>query len=61
MGVFIVNLSHNLSYRNLIEYLNPALIATMANKEDNHKYARALYDPNSVVCCCNGIRNININ
>ena len=39
--------SQNLSYGNLVEYLNPALFATMANKEDHPTYAEALYGPDS--------------
>ena len=47
MGVFIADHSQNLLYGNLVEYLNPALFATMANKEDHPTYAEALYGPNS--------------
>ena len=40
-GAFIADHSHNLSY------LNPALFATIANKEDYPTYAEALYGPDS--------------
>ena len=39
--------SRNLSNENLMEYLNPALFATMANKEDHPTYPEALYGPDS--------------
>ena len=39
--------SRNLSYENLVEYLNPALFAKIANKEDHLTYAEALYGPDS--------------
>ena len=47
IGAFMAEHSQNLSYGNLVEYLNPALFATMANKEDNPTYAEALYGPDS--------------
>ena len=47
MCAFIADHSQNLFYGNLIEYLNPALFTTMANKEDCPTYAKALYDPYS--------------
>ena len=37
--------SKNLSYGDLVEYLNPALFATMANTEDCPTYVEALYGP----------------
>ena len=41
---------HNqyLSYGNIVEYLNPALFMTMANKEDNPTYREAMSSPNKV-------------
>ena len=30
-------------YGNMVEYLNPALFATMANKEDHPTYTKELY------------------
>ena len=39
--------SQNLSYRNLVEYLNPALFATMTNKDDHPTYTEELYGPDS--------------
>ena len=39
--------SWNLFYGNLAEYLNPALFATMANKEDHYSYTEALFGPDS--------------
>ena len=47
MGAFMAVYSQNLLYRNLVEYLNPALFATMANKEDHPAYVEALYGPDS--------------
>ena len=47
MGSFIADHSQNLLYQNLVEYLNPALFVTMANKEDHPTYAEALYGPDS--------------
>ena len=47
MGAFMADHSQNLSYGNLVKYLNPALFATMANKEDHPTYAEALYVPDS--------------
>ena len=47
MGAFMAEHSQNLSYGNLVEYHNPALFATMANKEDHPTYAEALYGPDS--------------
>ena len=44
--------SHNLLYGNLVEYLNPALFATMANKEDHPTYTEALYGPDSCGFVC---------
>ena len=40
--------SQNLLYGNLVEYLNPALFATMANKEDNPTYREAMSGSNKV-------------
>ena len=39
--------SQNVLYENLVEYLKPALFATMGNKEDHPTYAEALYGPDS--------------
>ena len=52
IGAFIVDHSQNLAYGNLVEYLNPALFATMANKEDHHTYSEALYrhDSSGFIC-----------
>ena len=47
IGAFMADHSRNLSYRNLAEYLNPTLFATMANKEDYPTYAEALNGPDS--------------
>ena len=47
MGASMADHSRNLSNSNLVEYLNPALFATMANKEDHPTYAEALYGPYS--------------
>ena len=47
IGAFMIDHSQNLSYGKLVEYLNLALYATMANKEDNPTYAEALYGPDS--------------
>ena len=47
MGAFIADHSRNLSYGNLVEYLNKSLFATMANKEDHPTYAEVLYGPDS--------------
>ena len=35
----------NSGYRNLVDYLNPALFITLANKEDNPTYAEAMASP----------------
>ena len=35
LGAFIVNHLKETSYNDLVEYLNPALFITLANKEDN--------------------------
>ena len=43
----MVDHSWILSYGNLVEYLNPALFATMANRGDHPIYAEALYGPDS--------------
>ena len=37
----------SLSYDGLVEYLNPALFITMANKEDNPTYAKAMSGPDA--------------
>ena len=47
IGAFMADHSQKLSYGNLVEYLNQALFATMANKEDHPTYAAALYGPDS--------------
>ena len=52
IGAFMANHSQNLSYGNLVEYLNPALFATMANKEYHPTFAEALYGPNSSGFTC---------
>ena len=46
-GAFIAEHSQNLSYGNLVEYLNPALFIIVANKEDNPTYAKAMQGPDS--------------
>ena len=45
MGSFIAEHNQYLSYGNLVEYLNPALVMTMANKEDNPTYKKAMCGP----------------
>ena len=45
MGSFIAKHNQYLSYGNLVEYLNPALFMTMANKEDNPTYKDAICGP----------------
>ena len=45
MGSFIAEHNQYLSYGNLVEYLNPALFMTMANKEDNPTYREAMCGP----------------
>ena len=41
MGAFMADHSWNLSYVNVVVYLNPALFATMANKEDHPTFVEA--------------------
>ena len=45
LGAFIAEHQHNLTYDNLVEYLNPALLMTLANKEDNPTYKEAIVSP----------------
>ena len=45
LGSFISEHNQYLSCGNLVEYLNPALFITMANKEDNPTYQEAMYGP----------------
>lgn len=45
LGAFIVNHLKDTSYNDLVEYLNPALFITLANKEDNPTYAEAMAGP----------------
>ena len=47
MGSFITSHQSNISYGKLVEYLNPAIFATMANKEDNPTFAEAMASPDS--------------
>ena len=47
IGAFIAEHNQNCSYKHLIEYLNPALFITMANKEDNPTYAEAMQGPDA--------------
>ena len=44
---FVSEYSKNLSYGNLVEYLNPALFITMASKEDSLTYAKAMWRPDA--------------
>ena len=46
LGSFIAEHKQYLSYGNLVEYLNPALFITLANKEDNPIYREEMYRPN---------------
>ena len=45
LGAFIAEHQHNLSYDNQFEYLNPALLITFANKEDNPTFKEAMISP----------------
>ena len=45
LGAFIAEHQQNLSYDNLVEYLNPALLITLANKEDNPTFKEAMISP----------------
>ena len=45
LGAFAAEHCQSLSYGNLVEYLNPALFITMANKEDNPTYKEAMSGP----------------
>ena len=44
-GAFLAEHQQNLTYDNLVEYLNPALLITLANKEDNPTYKEAMVSP----------------
>ena len=43
IGAFLADQSQNLSHKNLVEYLNPALFVTITDKKDHPTYAEALY------------------
>ena len=45
LGAFIAEHQQNLTYDNLVEYLNSALLMTLANKEDNTTYKEAIVSP----------------
>ena len=45
MGSFIAEHNQYLSYGNLVEYPNPALLMTLANKEDNPTHREATSGP----------------
>ena len=45
LGSFIAEHNRYLSYGNIVEYLNPALFMTMANKEDNPTYREVMSGP----------------
>ena len=45
LGAFVAEHQQNLSYGNLVEYLNPALLITLANKEDNPTFKEAMISP----------------
>ena len=45
MGSFITKHNQYLSYGNIVEYLNPALFMTIANKEGNLTYREAMSGP----------------
>ena len=47
LGSFISEHNQYLSYGNLVEYLNPALFITMANKEDNSTYREVMCRPDN--------------
>ena len=45
LGAFIAEHQHNLSYNILVEYLNQALLITLANKEDNPIFKETMISP----------------
>lgn len=47
LAAFISEHKKNSSYSSLVEYLNPALFITMANKEDNPTYKEAMVSPDA--------------
>ena len=47
LGSFIAEHQHNISLGYLVEYLNPALLITMANKEDTPTFMEAVTGPNA--------------
>ena len=49
MGSFIAEHNQYLLYRNLVEYLNPALFMMLANKEENPTYREAMCGPKNSV------------
>ena len=47
LSSFAAEHCQNISYDGLVEYLNPALFITMANKDDNPTYSEALQGPDA--------------
>ena len=47
LGSFIAEHQQHLSYDNLVSYLNPALLITMANKDDNPTFNEAISGPDA--------------
>ena len=47
LGSFAAEYQQNTTYDSLVNYLNPAAFATMANKEDNPTYKEALASPDA--------------
>jgi hypothetical protein len=47
LGAFMSEHKKSLSYDNLVDYLNPALFITMANKEDNPTFKEAMCGPDA--------------
>jgi hypothetical protein len=47
IGAFMAEHKKSLSYDNLVDYINPALFITMANKEDNPTFKEAMCGPDA--------------
>jgi hypothetical protein len=47
IGAFMSEHSKSMSYDNLVDYLNPALFITLANKEDNPTFKEAMCGPDA--------------
>jgi hypothetical protein len=47
IGAFMTEHKKSLSYDNLVDYLNPALFITLANKEDNPTFKEAMCGPDA--------------